>query len=168
MLNELRARVRPWLPAVFAAWLLGVTVLFVRMYGGWWRARRIVSRADSVPDAEWRSRVLRMANQLGVAAPVSFLQSAVVSVPVVIGWLRPAIVVPVSAFAGLTPEDLEAILAHELAHIRRADYLVNLLQNLAETLFFYHPAVWWVSRQVRLEREHCCDDIAAVSCGDRP
>ncbi len=83
-----------------------------------------------------------------------------------IGWLRPVILVPVSALAGLTPEQMEAILAHELAHIRRHDYLINLLQTVIETLLFYHPAVWWVSRQIRNERENCCDDMAVAACGD--
>ena len=73
---------------------------------------------------------------------------------------------PASALAGLSPQQLEAILAHELAHIRRHDYLVNLLQTLVETLLFYHPAVWWLSRRIRIERENCCDDLAVSLCGD--
>jgi len=89
-----------------------------------------------------------------------------VEVPTVIGWLRPVILLPASALTGLSAEQLEALLAHELAHIRRYDYLVNLLQTTIETLFFYHPAVWWVSTQVRQEREHCCDDLAVAACGD--
>ena len=84
----------------------------------------------------------------------------------VVGWLRPAILLPASALAGLTTQQLEAIIAHELAHIRRHDYLINLLQAVIETLFFYYPAVWWVSRQIRQEREHCCDDLAVAVCGD--
>ena len=83
-----------------------------------------------------------------------------------IGWLKPVILIPTSALAGLSPLQLEAILAHELAHIRRHDYLVNLLQTLVETLLFYHPAVWWVSKQIRIERENCCDDLAVSLCGD--
>ena len=89
-----------------------------------------------------------------------------VDVPTVIGWLRPVVLVPASALAGMTPQQLEAILAHELAHIRRHDYLVNLLQTLVETLLFYHPAVWWLSRRIRIERENCCDDLAVSLCGD--
>ena len=94
------------------------------------------------------------------------LESSLVRVPMAIGWLRPVILFPASALAGLTPEQLEAILAHELAHIRRHDYLINLLQTVIETLLFYHPAVWWVSRQIRAERENCCDDMAVAACGD--
>ena len=80
--------------------------------------------------------------------------------------MKPVVLLPASALAGLTPQQLEAILAHELAHIRRHDYLVNLLQTLVETLLFYHPAVWWLSRRIRIERENCCDDLAVSLCGD--
>jgi type II secretory pathway component GspD/PulD (secretin) len=90
-----------------------------------------------------------------------------VEVPTVIGWLRPVILLPAGCLLGLSAAQLEAILAHELAHIRRHDYLVNLLQNVVETLLFYHPAVWWVSRRIREERENCCDDLAVEICGDR-
>ncbi len=83
------------------------------------------------------------------------------------GVWRPAILVPLGFMSGLAPTQVEAILAHELAHIRRWDYLANLVQLLVETLLFYHPCVWWISAQIRQEREHCCDDIAANVLGDR-
>src|SRR6185369_12620027 len=83
------------------------------------------------------------------------------------GWMRPAILLPASTLSGLSVAQIEAILAHELAHIRRHDYIVNLLQCVIETLLFYHPAVWWVSRRVRDERELCCDDMAVQAVGDR-
>jgi hypothetical protein len=86
-------------------------------------------------------------------------------VPAVVGWLRPVVLVPASIFTGLTAEQIDALLAHELAHVRRHDYPINLLQTAAETLFFYHPAVWWVSRKIREERENCCDDLAVEVCG---
>ena len=86
--------------------------------------------------------------------------------PAVIGWVRPVILVPVAALSSLTIAQVDAILAHELAHIRRHDYLVNLFQTVAETLLFYHPAVWWLSGRLRLEREHCCDDVAVSISGD--
>ena len=84
----------------------------------------------------------------------------------VIGWLRPLVLVPIAAFAGLAPQQIEALLAHELAHIRRHDYLVNVLQRVVEAVLFYHPAVWWVSNQIRKERELCCDDVAVAASGD--
>ena len=98
-----------------------------------------------------------------IARPVVLLESCLADVPLVIGWLRPVIVAPIGMLAGLPADHVEAILLHELAHIRRADYLVNLVQTAVEGILFYHPAVWWVSGGVRAERENCCDDqVAAV------
>jgi hypothetical protein len=94
------------------------------------------------------------------------LVSSLVDAPTAVGWLRPVILVPVGALAGLPPTHIEALLAHELAHIRRGDYFVNMMQSIAEALLFYHPAVWWISAQIRMERELCCDDIAVEVCGD--
>src|SRR6185295_3081242 len=108
----------------------------------------------------------RTAQRLGVRQAVAILQSTLVDVPAVVVVVRPLVLVPASALTGLSTRELEAVLAHELAHIRRHDYLVNLLQTTIETLFFYHPAVWWVSAQARQEREHCCDDLAVAACGD--
>src|SRR5580692_6312419 len=97
---------------------------------------------------------------------IRVLISTVAESPSVIGWLRPVILLPAATLAGLEPEQLQAVLAHEIAHIRRHDYLVNLAQTVVETLLFYHPAVWWVSARIRHERELCCDDAAVAMCGD--
>src|SRR5437660_1057705 len=86
--------------------------------------------------------------------------------PAVLGWFRPVVLLPVRALTGLTEAQIEAVIAHELAHIRRLDCFVNLFQIAPETLLFYHPAVWWVSQRIRAERENCCDDEAIVICGD--
>ena len=115
----------------------------------------------------WIDRVERLKERLGVRRAVALLESARVEVPMVVGWLRPAILVPFAALSGLSAPELEAILAHELAHIRRHDYLINLLQCVVEVLVFYHPATWWISRVIRREREHCCDDLAVAACRDR-
>ena len=108
-----------------------------------------------------------LGGRLGIGRAVALLESTAVSVPMVVGWLQPVVLVPASVLTGLPPSQLAAVLAHELAHVRRHDYLVNLLQTAVETLLFYHPAVWWVSAQVRRERENCCDDLAVAVCGDR-
>jgi peptidoglycan/xylan/chitin deacetylase (PgdA/CDA1 family) len=124
-------------------------------------------REPAVPLArDWRETLARLARQLRVSRPVRLCESALVEVPTVIGWLRPVILVPASALAGLSAPQLEALLAHELAHIRRHDYLCNLLQSVVEALLFYHPAVWWLSGRVRVEREHACDDLAVRVTGD--
>ena len=94
------------------------------------------------------------------------VESTLVDAPAAVGWLRPVVLLPIAALAHLTPSQVEAILAHELIHIRRHDFVVNLAQSVAETILFFHPGVWWVSGQIRAEREHCCDDFAVQVCGD--
>ncbi len=155
-----------WLPWLVLAWSLGVLACSIRLAGGWWHARQLVSRGTRPLSAEWQDVRDRLAERLGLTRAVTLLESTRLQVPVVVGWLRPVLIVPTAVLGGLSPQQIEAVIAHELAHIRRHDYLVNLLQSAVETLLFYHPAVWWVSRSVRVEREHCCDDLAVVACGD--
>lgn len=145
---------------------MGVLCLSLRLAGGWVYARRLCRRKVQPTSQEWRSLLSRLARQLGIKQRVQILESSLATIPTVIGWLKPVILLPTAALAGLSPTQLEAILIHELAHIRRLDYLVNLLQTLVEILLFYHPAVWWVSRRIRIERENCCDDVAVTVLGD--
>jgi beta-lactamase regulating signal transducer with metallopeptidase domain len=161
--TEGAARLLPWLTLV---WLAGVMLLSARTLGGLVLARRMKLHGARPLSGLWLERAAEIARKLSVSSPVKVLESSLVSVPTAVGWLRPAILLPASAFTGLTPQQLEAVLAHELAHIRRNDYLVNVLQTGVETLLFYHPAVWWVSRQIRAEREHVCDDMAVRLTGD--
>ncbi len=114
----------------------------------------------------WQLSGTRLAARLGLDRLVRIVELPDIDVPFVVGCLRPIVVLPIAAIAQLNTAQVEAILAHELAHVRRHDYLVNLLQTLAETLLFYHPAVWWLSARIRNEREHCCDDVAVEVCGD--
>ena len=115
---------------------------------------------------EWQQTLDRLIERMQVSRRVRLLPTDRVDSPSVIGWLRPVILAPVGVLCGLAPEQVEALLAHELAHVRRHDYLVNVLQGIAESLLFYHPAVWWISNQIRTEREHCCDDLAVAASGD--
>jgi beta-lactamase regulating signal transducer with metallopeptidase domain/beta-lactamase class D len=164
--SPLSSRVENLLPWLTLIWLAGISLLSARMLGGLMLMRRLTKGATR-PVLELRQDKLKeISRALRVSRTVRLLESTLVRVPTTIGWLRPVILIPASTFTGLTPQQLEAVLAHELAHIRRHDYLVNLLQTVAETLLFYHPAVWWVSRQVRIEREHVCDDLAVKVCGD--
>jgi beta-lactamase regulating signal transducer with metallopeptidase domain len=165
---SLEQRLAGWIPVVLVAWCLGVAALSLRFVGGWALAQRIKRSGLPPRIAEWQRSADRLRRALRVSRPVRLCESALVEVPTVIGWLRPVILLPVSTLAGLSPAQLEVILAHELAHIRRFDYVANLLQSLVETLLFYHPAVWWVSHRMRVEREHCCDDEAVAACGDAP
>jgi TonB family protein len=154
------------LPAVVLVWLSGVAFLTVNLTAAWMRARRLRRTAQPV-GAEWRAQLDRIAERLRLRSPITLSASTAIEVPTLVGWIRPAILLPGSVLTGLTPTQLDAILTHELAHVRRHDYLVNVLQSAIETLLFYHPAVWWVSRRVRLERELCCDDVVVATCGDR-
>jgi len=156
----------PWLPVLVLAWLCGVVLLTLRLMSGWLWVQRMKSHGATPAGDGWEHIAVRLSRRLHIARRVRLLESTLVDVPTVIGWIKPVILLPASALSGLTPHQLEAILAHELAHIRRHDYLVNLLQTLVETLLFYHPAVWWLSRRIRAERENCCDDLAVSLCGD--
>jgi beta-lactamase regulating signal transducer with metallopeptidase domain len=154
------------LPIIVFVWLAGVTVLLARLAGGLWHVRRLQVGSLAAPPSCWRAATERIASRLGVRAAIHVVESALVDAPMVVGWMRPVILLPIAALANLTPAQVEAILAHELIHIRRHDYLVNVAQTVAETLLFFHPGVWWVSGQIRVEREHCCDDVAVQVCGD--
>lgn len=115
----------------------------------------------------WQDRMERLSKKLSLKRKVRLLESALVTVPMVIGWIKPVILIPVGAVNGLTMEQAEAVLAHELAHISRHDFLINLLQSLVEVIFYFNPAVWWISAVIRAERENCCDDIALGLCENR-
>lgn len=166
-MDAVHARLAASLPAVVAIWLAGVSLLLVRMGGGLWRVHRLYEAGLAAPVSRWQEMAARLAERLGLVDAVRVVESRLVGTPTVVGWMRPIVLLPVAALANLTPAQVEAILAHELAHIRRHDYLVNLLQTLGETVLFYHPAVWWMSGRIRAEREHCCDDVALVISGDR-
>ena len=153
----------PWLAPV---WMAGVFLFQVRCLASWAAAGRLrKTGVFDAPDA-WVKRLDALRARLRMTRPVTLLESCFLEVPVVIGHLRPVILMPVGLLAGLPVAQIESILLHELAHIRRADYLVNLMQKVVEGLLFYHPAVWWISRVIRAERENCCDDLAVRASGD--
>jgi beta-lactamase regulating signal transducer with metallopeptidase domain len=160
-------RVETLLPVTVAVWMAGVLLFSVRLVVSSLAVERL--KRTGTQDVDDRVVVLlsTLSRRLGLGRSVRVLQSAIVNVPTVVGCLRPVILLPASVVSGLPIAHLEAVIAHELAHVRRHDYLVNLGQATIETLLFYHPAVWWCSRQIRIEREHCCDDIVVHACGDR-
>jgi TRAP-type C4-dicarboxylate transport system substrate-binding protein/beta-lactamase regulating signal transducer with metallopeptidase domain len=161
----LERNLKPWLPYLVVFWGVGVLILSLRLLGGLWFLRKLRTRLTKPVSTMLVSQLNAVAERLGLARQVQLRESLAVSVPLVIGWLRPMILLPSSVMSGLSVKQLEMILAHELAHIRRHDYLVNLLQSVIETLLFYHPLVWWVSAKIRHERELCCDDLAIKVCG---
>ena len=162
-----RERVGVSLPWLVIAWLTGVFGLSVRLAVGWSVVHRLRRGASRPADASWQVILLQLCDRLRIGSSVNLMESALVEVPTMIGWLRPVVLWPPALLSGLSVEQFEALLAHELAHVRRHDYLVNLLQTAIETLLFYHPAVWWLSRRIRHERECCCDDLAVSACGNR-
>ena len=146
-------------------WSCGVLLFSLRLV---WASRQISAlRREAKPaEAAVLAIVAGLQERMQLARPVRALVSAVADCPSVVGWIKPVVLLPAATVLGLTPQQLEAVLAHELAHILRYDYLVNMLQTVVETLLFYHPAVWWASARIRHERELCCDDLAVDSCGD--
>ncbi len=157
------SRLLPWLDI---AWLLGVAFLSIRTIGGWRMIERLRrSTLVEAPEAV-RANLARLCQRLGIASQVSLRISEHVQGPLAMGIVRSLIILPASALLALSPQQLEAVLAHELEHVRRADYFWNLVQTMVETLFFFHPAVWWIGSRLRQLRELCCDDAAVQACAD--
>ena len=150
-----------------ALWLIGIVVLSLRSLGGWWLLHRLRATAKCAVPPQVEAAFRRIVAAAGLKRKILLRVSTAISGPMTMGALRSAILLPLSTLTALGPDEIEAVLAHELAHIRRADYLWNLLQTLAETLFFFHPAVWWINRRIRAERELCCDDLALELCPNR-
>jgi D-alanyl-D-alanine endopeptidase (penicillin-binding protein 7) len=149
---------------IVGAWGACAAALALRMATGLlWIGRTARSAAA---DPAWQARLTRIAQRFGLSREVRLRVIEGLASPVTAGWWRPVVLVPASLVSGMPPYLLEALLAHELAHVQRHDYLVNLVQNLIETLFFYHPAVWWLSHRIRTEREQIADDVAARQLGE--
>jgi beta-lactamase regulating signal transducer with metallopeptidase domain/peptidoglycan/xylan/chitin deacetylase (PgdA/CDA1 family) len=150
-------------PVLVAFWLIGILFFSFRLFGGFWQVRQLKTREVSEPEEFWQFRFQRLCEKLQIRQKVKLLQSNLVKSPMVVGWLKPVILIPTSIFLQMKPDQLETIIAHELMHIRRFDYLVNFVQNFVEILFFYHPCVWWISTEIRRERECACDDAVLTT-----
>ena len=156
-------QILPWLDGL---WMLGVLLLTVRTVGGWLQLERLRRKSCGVVSAHVEQSFLRICKHVNVSRRVILRVSDQVISPMAMGVWRATVILPMSAVLRLTTEELEAVLAHELGHIRRWDYACNLLQTALETVLFFHPAVWWLSRRVRDRREICCDEIAVKCCSD--
>ncbi|MEZ4994558.1 MAG: M56 family metallopeptidase [Saprospiraceae bacterium] len=154
-------------PFLMQLWLLGITFMGLRMLAELFYLHRLRVVNVRMVEAGWQERMLRIRRDLGVKTPVALKESMRVNSPMLVGWIKPVVLLPVGMLSGLSPQQVECILAHELAHVRRLDYLVNLIQSAVEVLLFFNPAVWWISSQIREEREHCCDELAVKVTGDR-
>ncbi|MCD6032648.1 MAG: peptidase BlaR1 [Thermomicrobiales bacterium] len=157
------AGVLPWL-APF--WALGVLAFHLRALVAWTATRRLRTVGVCAAPAVWLERLEELRARVRVSRPVVLLESSLAKAPVLAGHARPVILMPVGLMAGLPTAQVEAVLLHELAHICRQDYLINMFQTWVEAIFFYHPAAWWLSSVIRAEREHCCDDAVVAIQGD--
>jgi len=156
-------RLMTWIDAM---WLAGVLILSLRTVGGWIVIRRLrMSALVAIPESV-RITFNRLSERMGIRRRIELLGCERISGPLAMGVFRSVVLLPVSALTHLTPDQLEVVLAHELAHIRRGDYLWNMIQTVVETLFFFHPAVWWLGGHLRQQRELCCDDVALACCAD--
>ena len=147
-------------------WLIGVLFFTLRLMGGLMYIEILKNRHLTPLSIEWQSRMNLYKNRLKIQRAVELCESALVAVPMVIGWLKPIILLPIGTVNNMSITQVEAILAHELAHIGGRDYILNIIQTIVEILFYYHPAVWWISANIRAERENRCDDIAVRLCGN--
>lgn len=165
--TALHQTLEPWLDWIVGIWFAGMLLFSLRPLSGWYTIRRLSGSGTFAVPENLQILLKETAQRLGIQQTVKILQSSLATVPLVTGFLRPVILLPASVVTGLLPAQLQAILAHELAHIRRYDPIVNLWQTLVETIFFYHPLVWWLSHRIRCERENCCDDLAVTVSGNR-
>ncbi|MEM6342748.1 MAG: M56 family metallopeptidase [Bacteroidota bacterium] len=154
------------IPYLSVVWLTGLVFFAIRWLGGLWYLRRLRLSYTFAVDYGWQHKLNQIARKMGITRSVTLLESGRVQVPMVLGHLKPVILLPLGLLSGISPKQLESILAHELSHIRRYDFLINQILAFVEMVFFYHPAYWWVSNQIEENREHCCDDMAVAVCED--
>src|SRR5205823_1846268 len=147
-------------------WVIGVLIFLIKQLVSWLGTRRMRGKGVCAAPESWQQRLNRIRSDLGVSSPVMLMESCLAHIPMVLGHARPAILLPLGFLAGLPVEQIELVLMHEVAHIRRCDYAINVLQTFVEGLMFYNPAVWWISGLIRTEREHCCDDLVVGATHD--
>lgn len=154
------------LPLLVTGWLLGVLLLSLRMLGEIAYIQHLRHYRCRRPEGAWLEKLAVLKERMGVRQEVELRETHRIHGPMVVGIFRQVILLPAGLLSGLPPEQLEAVLAHELAHIRRNDYLINLFISLVEILLFFNPMMWWISKKIKVEREHACDDLAVEMTGD--
>jgi len=152
---------------VTLGWLIGFILISTYRLIGFARLNILVRKTRTAIEPFWERKIRKQITRLNINQKIRIFESPHITVPAVIGWVKPVLLMPVSFFTGMDSKYVESIIAHELAHIKRYDYLVNVIQLIIETLGFFHPAVWWLSNRIRTEREHCCDDWAVRTVGDK-
>lgn len=154
------------IPLIVSVWMLGVLFFLLRSLGGLAYVQHLKTRYIQAVDHSLYQRMEVLAGKIGLTQSIQLAESALVRVPMVIGYFKPMILLPAGALISLSPQQLEAVLVHELAHIRRNDYLLNIFQTFVEVVYYFNPSVWWLSSFIRNERENCCDDLAIQVCGN--
>ena len=167
LLGQATAFINTYANWIVALWLFVACLRFIRLGIQMGAVQRLKTRYVSTPTADWQNRFQQLAIRLHLTQPVALLESGLADMPMVVGFIKPVILVPLGMLSQLPADEVEAILWHELAHLKRKDYLVNLLQHGIEILFFFNPAVLWLSSLIRDEREHCCDDLAVSQLSSR-
>ncbi|WP_020528102.1 M56 family metallopeptidase [Flexithrix dorotheae] len=163
--NNTVETIKTYSDMIFICWLVGVGFFSLRFISGLYYIQKIKTQKVQPVTEYWQEKLEVMCAKMNISLKVSLFQSDLVEVPTVVGWLKPVILMPVSMLSQIPVAEIEAILAHELAHIRRFDYLFNILQSIIEILLFFNPAAWWISVCINDERENCCDDLALKATG---
>ncbi len=159
--------VNTYMPHCTIAWLIGILLLSLYHVFGFFRMRKSVRLTQQLALPFWETRIEHLIARLGLKQKIQISMLSSLEIPAVFGCLKPVLLIPVSFFTGMDSKCVEAIILHELAHIKRYDYLFNMIQMVIEILGFFHPAVWWLSRRIRAERENCCDDLVVTTMGDK-
>ena len=154
------------MPLIVLIWFAGLIAFTLKTLGGFVYAQRLKYHKIYKVGSDWDNVVKKLSRKLNVTQKIKIYESALAKVPMLIGHLKPVILMPLGTITGLPADQVETIIAHEIAHIKRSDYLFNIIQNFIEIIFFYHPAVWWISGIIKTEREHACDDAALEACGN--
>lgn len=165
-INKLTSFSKKRFPLLVHIWLLGIVILSLRFLGNLAYVHRLKNYRTIPVENYWLRAMERLKTTMAVKSTVKLAKSSLTRSPMVVGYLKPVILLPMSAVSGISVHEMECIIAHELAHIKRNDYLMGLLQKLVGILFFYHPAIWWISVITKAERENCCDDLAVAATGD--
>ncbi|MBU8892887.1 MAG: M48 family metalloprotease [Bacteroidales bacterium] len=163
-LNDNLKRIDKYFPVIVNIWFIGIIIYIFKFIFSYLYTNRLKKVKVRNLSKNWLNRFEKIEEKLIIKKTVCYIESQLVKIPLVLGYLKPVIVIPAEMLSGIPSDQIEAIIAHELAHIRRNDYIINVLQTIIETVFFFHPAVWYVSSQIRNERENCCDDIALTVC----
>lgn len=162
--SQVYAYVNQHLPQLLLVWCLGFIVLCAKHVQDWRWSQRLISSNTTALPPYWQRQFKQWQDKLGLSRPVRFLLSTQVDVPCVVAYFKPVVLLPASLLLGMSPLQIEAIVLHELAHIRRHDVALATLQAVIRALYFFNPFVFWLSRQLDIERENACDDMAVKAC----